>query len=88
MSELSSPTPRAAQVGRTLELSNAAIATSGDYRNFREVGGRRVSHTIDPDTGRPVEHRLASASVVGSTCMEADAWATALGGVMGRSHDI
>lgn len=55
-----------------------AMATSGDYRNFFEVDGVRYSHTIDPRTGRPVEHHLASVSVIGETCMQADAWATAI----------
>ena len=59
-------------------LADAAMATSGDYRNYREVDGRRVSHTIDPRTGHPIAHRLASVSVVDSTCARADALATAL----------
>ncbi len=59
-------------------LSGRAMATSGDYRNYREVDGRRVSHTIDPRTGRPIEHRLASVSVIATRCAVADAWATAL----------
>ena len=54
------------------------MATSGDYRNFYEVDGKRYSHTIDPRTGRPVEHAVASVSVVAPTCAAADAWATAL----------
>lgn len=58
--------------------NDQSMATSGDYRNFFEVDGVRYSHTIDPRTGRPVEHDLASVSVVGETCMEADAWATAI----------
>jgi thiamine biosynthesis lipoprotein len=57
--------------------SGNAMATSGDYRNFFTVDGKRYSHTIDPRTGRPVEHSLASATVIAPTCMEADAWATA-----------
>ncbi len=55
-----------------------AMATSGDYRNFFELAGKRFSHTIDPRTGRPVDHGLASVTVVAPTCMVADAWATAL----------
>ena len=54
------------------------MATSGDYRNRREVDGGWVSHTIDPRTGRPVEHRLASVSVIADRCLEADGLATAL----------
>lgn len=59
-------------------LSDQALATSGDYRNFRMVNGKRVSHTIDPRTGSPISHNLASVSVVAPTCMEADAVATAV----------
>jgi thiamine biosynthesis lipoprotein len=55
-----------------------AMATSGDYRNFFEVDGKRYSHTIDPRSGRPVEHSLASVSVMADNCMAADAWATAI----------
>ena len=54
------------------------MATSGDYRNYREVGGKRVSHTIDPRTGRPVSHGLASVTVLAADSATADAWATAL----------
>jgi thiamine biosynthesis lipoprotein len=59
-------------------LRGIALATSGDYRNYYEVGGRRISHTIDPRTGRPVEHALASVSVLHSDAVYADALATAL----------
>jgi len=63
---------------RVLPLQDAAIATSGDYRNYREVNGKRVTHIVDPRTGRPVSHRLASVTVVDSLCVRADALATAL----------
>ena len=59
-------------------LSGAAMATSGDYRNFFEADGQRFSHTIDPNSGRPVTHPLASASVVSETCALADAIATCM----------
>ena len=59
-------------------LEGSALATSGDYRNYRIADGRRISHIIDPRTGRPAGHSLASVSVVSATCMVADAWATAL----------
>jgi thiamine biosynthesis lipoprotein len=65
-------------VHRVLELRDAALATSGDYRNFFEDGGRRFNHTIDPRSGQAVQHRLASVSVVAADCTDADAWATAL----------
>jgi FAD:protein FMN transferase len=62
----------------TLDLSDAAIATSGDYRNFFEVDGKRFSHTIDPNTGRPVLHQLASSSVIANNCALADGIATCM----------
>ncbi len=61
-----------------IPLADLALATSGDYRNFFFRDGRRVSHTIDPRTGRPITHDLASVSVVHASCMTADAIATAL----------
>ncbi len=61
-----------------VDLNTAAMATSGDYRNFVVADGQRYSHTIDPRTGRPIEHALAAASVVADNCMLADAWATAI----------
>ena len=65
------------RIGRVALLSDAAMATSGDYRNFRVVGGRKISHTIDPRTCRPVENDMALASIVAPDCMTADALATA-----------
>ena len=65
-------------IQRVVPLSDRAMATSGDYRNRREVDGGWVSHTIDPRTGRPVEHRLASVSVIAERCVVADGLATAL----------
>jgi thiamine biosynthesis lipoprotein len=65
-------------VFRVVALRDLAMATSGDYRNFVEIDGERYSHTIDPATGRPVGHRLASVTVLAETCTQADAWATAL----------
>lgn len=61
-----------------VELDGLAISTSGDYRDFRVVGGRRRSHIVDPRTGAPVDHDLASVTVIRATAAEADAWATAL----------
>ena len=65
-------------VQRVVPLSGHAMATSGDYRNLREVEGRLLSHTIDPRTGRPVAHRLASVTVIADLCVVADGLATAL----------
>jgi FAD:protein FMN transferase len=59
-------------------LRDEAIATSGDYRNFVEKDGKRYSHTINPRTGRPIEHGLASVSVITASAMYADGLATAI----------
>jgi thiamine biosynthesis lipoprotein len=59
-------------------LCDASVATSGDYRHWVEVGDVRLSHTMNRQTGGPLQNRLASVSVVSETCMKADAWATAL----------
>jgi thiamine biosynthesis lipoprotein len=59
-------------------LNNLAMATSGDYRNFFTEEGIRYSHTIDPRTGYPVTHRLASVTVLHEHAALADGWATAL----------
>ena len=62
----------------TVQLSGEAMATSGDYRNYFEFEGQRYSHTIDPRSGTPAMHRLASVSVIHEACALADAWSTAL----------
>jgi len=59
-------------------LKNASMATSGDYRNFHKKDGVLFSHTINPRTGRPISHKLASATVVHDECTSADAYATAM----------
>lgn len=61
-----------------LLLQDASVATSGDYRHWLVVAGRRLSHTMDPQRGAPVVAPPASVTVVARTCAEADAWATAL----------
>ena len=61
-----------------LELRDAAVATSGDYRHWVEVGKTRFSHTMDPGLGGPVQPGIASVSVVAENCMNADAMATAI----------
>ena len=61
-----------------IEVEGMAMATSGDYRNFFEADGRRLSHLIDPRTARPVEHQTGSVTVLSERCSTADAWATAL----------
>lgn len=72
--------PRAApgSVQRVVQLDGRAIATSGDYRIFFESDGKRFSHIVSPQSGRPVDHGLASATVVAETTMMADALSTAL----------
>lgn len=61
-----------------LHLRDVAMATSGDYRNFFEHNGVRYSHTIDPANGYPIRHKLASVTVIDSSCKRADALATAI----------
>lgn len=61
-----------------LALEDAAVATSGDYRHWVEVGGGRLSHTMDPRRGAPLASSPASVTVVAQSCAEADGWATAL----------
>ncbi len=60
-----------------VEITDAAMATSGNYRNFYYNNGKKYAHTIDPHTGYPVQHSLLSATVVANDCMTADAYATA-----------
>ncbi len=72
------PVPGLREIAATLEVTNIALATSGDYRNYFEHEGVRYSHTVDPRTGRPVVHDLASVTVLHQSAMLADAWATAL----------
>lgn len=80
--------PSAGQVvQKPIVVSGKAVATSGDYRNYYERDGKRYTHTMDPRTGRPVEHRLASVTVITETCAEADGLATALN-VMGADAGL
>lgn len=59
-----------------LSVSNTAMATSGNYRNFYYKDGKRYAHTIDPMTGKPVQHNILSATVLAEKCATADAYAT------------
>lgn len=59
-----------------LNVTDKAMATSGNYRNFYYKNGRRYAHTIDPKTGYPVQHSLLSATVLAASCTVADAYAT------------
>ena len=67
---------------RIIDVTDQAVATSGDYRNYFEQAGQRYSHTIDPQTGYPVTHNLASVTVLSDSAAHADALATAFS-VMG-----
>lgn len=69
-SEVPGPEPE------VVSLRDDSIATAGDYRRFFESNGRHYSHIIDPRSGEPVSHATVSATSLGATCMEADAWAT------------
>jgi len=79
------PEAGARTVARVLHLEAGAVSTSGDYRDYFEVAQVRYSHTIDPRSGSPVRHGLASVTVVRPTATEADALATALS-VLGPSE--
>lgn len=61
-----------------LELEDLAVATSGDYRHYLDVGNARIAHTMDARRCAPVNNTVASVTVLARTCMHADAWATAL----------
>lgn len=65
------------ELQEVIESSNLCMATSGNYLQYYFVNGQRRSHTIDPRSGHPVEHSLLSATVTASSCMRADALATA-----------
>jgi hypothetical protein BACCOPRO_00544 len=69
-------TKTVSEVQTILHVSDCGIATSGNYRNFYYVDGRKVSHTIDPKTGQPVQHSLLSATVLTPSCAKSDALAT------------
>ena len=81
------PNPEQGVVQLVIPLRDAALATSGDYRNYKEIDGVRYSHTIDPRTLKPISHTLASISIIAPTVMEADGWATALN-VLGEEEAL
>ncbi len=84
---IETPSATGREVFHAVPLRDSAMATSGDYRQFYEVEGRRVSHLIDPRSGKPIEHRVASVTVVADRCSTADGWATALS-VMGEAEGM
>jgi thiamine biosynthesis lipoprotein len=75
---IETPAESSGNVMRIVRLTDKAMASSGDYRNYFESGGRRFSHSIDPRTGRPTTHNLAAVTVVSDSAALADALATAL----------
>ena len=64
------------EIQSVLNVTDLAMATSGNYRNFYYKGGKKYAHTIDPKTGYPVQHSLLSATVLAKDCATADAYAT------------
>lgn len=64
-------------IERVLQLTQMSMATSGNYRNFYEKDGKKWAHTIDPRTGKPVQHNILSSTVLAPDCAKADAFATA-----------
>ena len=70
-----------------VSLTNKSFTTSGNYFNYREIDGKKYSHTIDPETGFPAQHAILSASVFAADCVTADVWGTAFM-VMGHEKAI
>lgn len=64
------------EIQTILNVTDKAMATSGNYRNFYYKDGKRFAHTIDPRTGYPVQHNILSATVLADNCATADAYAT------------
>lgn len=81
------PTVNAGSVQEVIQPGDNGVATSGDYRNYYELDGKRFSHTIDPLTGKPITHRMVSVTVIHPSCMTADGLATALT-VMGPEKSL
>ncbi|MCP4407824.1 MAG: FAD:protein FMN transferase [Gammaproteobacteria bacterium] len=71
------PAPEVRAIHSVIQPGDKGVATSGDYRNYFEQEGKRYSHTIDPRSGLPIDHSLASVTVIADTAMYADAMATA-----------
>ena len=65
------------EIQDVLDITDIAMATSGNYRNFYYKNGKKYAHTIDPKTGYPVQHNILSATVLAKHCATADAYATA-----------
>ena len=67
----------AGEAQSVISISTGAVTTSGNYRKFYYLNGKKYAHEIDPHTGYPVVHNLLSATVIAPTCIQADAYATA-----------
>ena len=72
------PTDRENAVQAIVDINGHGISTSGSYRNYYELDGKRISHVIDPQTGQPISHKLVSVTVIAPTALEADGWDTGL----------
>ena len=71
------PLQQGNELQTVLNITDKAMATSGNYRNFYYKGGKKYAHTINPKTGQPVQHNILSATVLTNRCARADAYATA-----------
>ncbi|PWQ99458.1 FAD:protein FMN transferase ApbE [Leucothrix pacifica] len=72
------PSTKERSIQQGILLKDTGVATSGDYRNYVERDGKRYSHTIDPSTGKPITHQLASITIMNDSAMIADGFATAI----------
>ena len=82
-------------ISRVISIDKMGLATSGDYRNYFEENNIRYSHILNPKTGMPIRHKLASVSVLAPTSAQADGWATAMmvlgekdGMAIAKKHNI
>ncbi|MGL4725444.1 MAG: FAD:protein FMN transferase ApbE [Scandinavium sp.] len=72
------PTDKENAVQAIVDINGHGISTSGSYRNYYELDGKRISHVIDPQTGTPIQHKMVSVTVISPTALEADGWDTGL----------
>lgn len=72
------PTDKENAVQAIVDINGHGISTSGSYRNYYELDGKRISHVIDPQTGTPIQHKMVSVTVISTTALEADGWDTGL----------
>lgn len=82
------PTDKENAVQAVVDINGHGISTSGSYRNYYELDGKRLSHVIDPQTGRPIEHNLVSVTVIAPTALEADAGYWLDGTRAGESQEV